>query len=854
MPRKTPLFGFNLFWHDEPIISIEDVNPNSSYGGALQADSQNTLNFNFKRMDFVLQSILDGTLAFNSLRTTQDVIAGRDVVVGRNLRIQGSLQLPRDETPTPHVILDFGDALAYAGRNDKNLSVTLNGVTNNQDERFNAFTAKNDTFDVQGANIYPARFVVSHADKLWETNVSAVARLLLVFDRVPTGLSNVTVEYSYDGITFPLSQTFLGSQLTGNASYLSEPMVVSQDVKAVRITLNGTNAGSNEFGIRRIALLSPAVPALKDVHADAVDPHVYGTVMLQGTTLAEVDGDTTNVGDEEQKLNLKGTEITFNDGEVWHEDNDGAGSGLDADLLDGLHASVFLKADGTVQLTGNLGVAAGVTIDGVDISALLAAFNSHTHNGVDSATLHASDIEADDGANTSNVQAMLEALDARIDLLSSGGSSLEQLLSDEIIVNDVLFVPGTSMLTTLTVSSTATLNGQSVFQRNVAQNLISLRNNTNSNRVEMQYPSAGVFAFVPAPSGTPDTSKEFYYDFSTGRWVFDEVPYVGGNPVFHAGNLDLSDVSGDFGVDGGTFVVNSSTNRVGVGTSSPATPLEVVGTVRATDFEASSGSLSLRFNGGSNLAFLSTRADSWLDTENSVFFQVGDGSDKIVFTGQNGALASRMQFTTSAFQVAANTHDVTPAPTDMFEVVDSTGSVRLAVREDFGIETPNIQAGKGYFDEIELQSNKKVKLGNTEISATNNFLYLKANTRTFSFGPNGFESAANYVRFSTAGTSGAPTYSFQGDTNTGMYQDGEGILAFATGGKKRAQFDDNGLTVQQHVRLNGTSNGLLWADDPDTGLFRTAADTLRLRAGNQNRLTVTSDGVTVTGFLVIPAV
>jgi hypothetical protein len=50
---------------------------------------------------------------------------------------------------------------------------------------------------------------------------------------------------------------------------------------------------------------------------------------------------------------------------------------LNADQLDGNHAAAFLKADGSVNLTGNLGVDASVTIDGVDISAHAANVNAH---------------------------------------------------------------------------------------------------------------------------------------------------------------------------------------------------------------------------------------------------------------------------------------------------------------------------------------------------------------------------------------------------------------------------------------------------------------------------------------------
>lgn len=38
---------------------------------------------------------------------------------------------------------------------------------------------------------------------------------------------------------------------------------------------------------------------------------------------------------------------TINGDEIWTSGNDGAGSGLDADLLDGLHASAFCRQDGT---------------------------------------------------------------------------------------------------------------------------------------------------------------------------------------------------------------------------------------------------------------------------------------------------------------------------------------------------------------------------------------------------------------------------------------------------------------------------------------------------------------------------
>lgn len=53
-------------------------------------------------------------------------------------------------------------------------------------------------------------------------------------------------------------------------------------------------------------------------------------------------------------INLDGGAVTVNGGLIWHTSNDGAGSGLDADLLDGLHASDFIQISGS-QILGVLG-------------------------------------------------------------------------------------------------------------------------------------------------------------------------------------------------------------------------------------------------------------------------------------------------------------------------------------------------------------------------------------------------------------------------------------------------------------------------------------------------------------------
>jgi len=54
---------------------------------------------------------------------------------------------------------------------------------------------------------------------------------------------------------------------------------------------------------------------------------------------------------------------------VWHEGNDGSGSGLDADTLDGLHASSFLRSDTSDTMSSDLTVSGKLHVNsGIEFS------------------------------------------------------------------------------------------------------------------------------------------------------------------------------------------------------------------------------------------------------------------------------------------------------------------------------------------------------------------------------------------------------------------------------------------------------------------------------------------------------
>ena len=96
------------------------------------------------------------------------------------------------------------------------------------------------------------------------------------------------------------------------------------------------------------------------------------------------------------KYNYDGTEYT-----VWHSGNDGAGSGLDADLLDGLSSGAFLRSNANDSFSGELSGAGSINITGNvtanlftgDGSGLtgISADDANTLDGLDSTQFLRSD-------------------------------------------------------------------------------------------------------------------------------------------------------------------------------------------------------------------------------------------------------------------------------------------------------------------------------------------------------------------------------------------------------------------------------------------------------------------------------
>lgn len=106
---------------------------------------------------------------------------------------------------------------------------------------------------------------------------------------------------------------------------------------------------------------------------------------------------------------------------------------------------------------------------------------------------------------------------------------------------------------------------------------------------------------------------------------------------------------------------------------------------------------------------------------------------------------------------------------------------------------------------------------------------------TFSLAGSGSVTSGG-VHLGPAGSASAPTYSFSGDTNSGLYSAGADIPAIAAGGSRRVQFGSFG--IRSDVDGTASSPSIQWDSDPNTGIYSAGADALGIATGGTNRVTV----------------
>ncbi|MEK7545874.1 MAG: tail fiber domain-containing protein [Patescibacteria group bacterium] len=107
-----------------------------------------------------------------------------------------------------------------------------------------------------------------------------------------------------------------------------------------------------------------------------------------------------------------------------------------------------------------------------------------------------------------------------------------------------------------------------------------------------------------------------------------------------------------------------------------------------------------------------------------------------------------------------------------------------------------------------------------------------------------------------SGSAGAPSYSYIGDTNTGLYSSGADSMSFVTGGAARTIINNVGTSIITGVlSLPAGTNlapSLTFSGDTNTGIFRGTADTISFVTNGVTGLTVSAtNNVVIPGALTV---
>ncbi len=128
---------------------------------------------------------------------------------------------------------------------------------------------------------------------------------------------------------------------------------------------------------------------------------------------------------------------------------------------------------------------------------------------------------------------------------------------------------------------------------------------------------------------------------------------------------------------------------------------------------------------------------------------------------------------------------------------------------------------------------------------------IVSGTQTFA-GAKTFSAPIN----SSAGTVSLPGYTFTGDTNSGIYSIGADQVGITTGGTLRLSASTTDITVTLPFLAGAglvTAPSFSFSGDPNTGLYSVGADQVGLATGGTLRLTASTTDITSTLPFFAPA-
>jgi hypothetical protein len=639
-------------------------------------------------------------------------------------------------------------------------------------------------------------------------------------------------------------------------------------------------------------------------------------------------------------------EPTYNGAVFWNANNDGSGSGLDADLLDGLDSTQFLRSDEDDTMNGSLIITGNLTVQGttttINTETILLADNIITLNSNYTGSTPTEDagIEVERGTLINSSLIWDETNDYW--KLISAGTDLGRIITtaDEGSGNgfDADSIDGLDSTQFLRSDVDDTAAGNLIFQgtitvgNNTAAGATIIMDGQSGNRYifsnngEIGFLNSA-FAYAAHSDASNnwrvlnDTYARRFIDADNNTYLLDPA----GTSV-----LNTIDLEGQIRHNGDTdtYIGFNAADSFEVRTGGSARLTVTNSAVTATqDF------IGPRFVDSNNNAYFADPASASVFNTlgiDSDLFHNGDTDNKISFgadvqtfqtggttrlTINNTAVTSTVDFVGPRFVDSANLNKFAdPAGTSEFTsanfyngstTANNEVNIGRSATERFNI---NVTNGQGYIRYYQDETNGTDHSVNFEIISSsiglNRFNFNKnidvgSNSVSgafgvFSSGVYGsifydFENELFFADFNNTGNSinmagtirggngslAAPTYTFGSDTNTGMYRFGTDTIGFSAGGNDEfrilttyalavgqmrspifydsnntAYFGDfastsnmNRIDIDDYIRHRG---------DTDTYFGFSAADTIVAVTANTTRLTINTTGVTSTLDVTAP--
>ena len=267
--------------------------------GLVYNDTNNLMYIKADGTDYQIIDVRGGTMSGT-------LNMGSNVLTGNNFNITGVNQL---------TINDPGEGILFGGGSN---NVTLYAIDDATDNKMNFSGASE--LQVNGSKVFHDAYH-PNADTL------TTARTISL-----TG--DVTGSVSFNG--------------SSNVSITAT--VVDDSHSHTHLNSDGTSEAPDNalqyFQTSSNTSINPSSDWYNTIRMGHGDPVTY----YSNTIAVKMTG--SNVGDLYTRTIVNGTAQSWN--RFWHNNNDGAGSGLDADTLDGVQGSSYLRSDASDTFTGTL--------------------------------------------------------------------------------------------------------------------------------------------------------------------------------------------------------------------------------------------------------------------------------------------------------------------------------------------------------------------------------------------------------------------------------------------------------------------------------------------------------------------